>query len=232
MAHDARPTGRQWCGLNLAPLPLRLVLALVFILAGLGKILADITVEGPLADAVRTVWGDPNPPSQPSNTGGSGDRAASGQPVTVRGVKLLAASLYMAGHPQADAGAAAPKRIWPKTLSGPFMAKAQAWAVTITEILAGVFLLIGLMTRLSAAAIVGVMVGAVWLTQIGPAMQSGQTFLGILPDHPRFAAEWQTMYLQLSMMAMAMAVMFIGAGFLSLDSIIFRPRPLFDEESE
>ncbi len=218
---DVRLTGRQWWGLNVSPLLLRLVLGVVFLWAGLGKFLSDFPVQGPFLDAVHTVWGVPAPTpqgateAQPENTDA---------PVNVRVVKGLGASIYLAGNPAADENGITPRAIWPRFISSPFFAKAQAFAVAITEILAGLFLLAGLLSRLSSLGVIAIMLGAIWLSQIGPAMQSGNTYLGFLPDYARFSHQWKDLFFQLSMLAMAAAVLLTGPGFLSVDAVLFRRR--------
>ena len=225
MAKDAtdevRLTRRQWWGLNVSPLFLRLVLGVVFLWAGLGKFLSDVPVQGPIADAVQTVWGSSAPPAE---GGGSSPANAPSGEVNVRGVRVLGASIYMAGNPPVGDNGVKPRAIWPGFISSPLPAKAQAFAVAITEILVGMFLLAGLLSRLSALGVIIIMFGAVWLSQLGPAIQSGNTTLGFLPDYPRFSHLWQNLFFQLSMLAMAGAVLLTGAGCLSVDAVLFRRR--------
>lgn len=104
---------------------------------------------------------------------------------------------------------------WPVTL---------AWAATITEIVAGVFLLIGFITRFSALGVGGVMLGAIWMTELGPAIQAGATMLGFLPAYEVFSPDaWKTLLWQFALMTMALGVVFSGAGALSLDRVLFGP---------
>lgn len=99
-----------------------------------------------------------------------------------------------------------------------------AWAVAITEFLAGAMLLVGLFARLAALALACVMLVAAWLTQIGPAVAGGTAMLGFLPDHPwHNVGGYATLWLQLSLFMMAMAVVFIGPGGLSLDGAFASP---------
>lgn len=93
-----------------------------------------------------------------------------------------------------------------------------AWGAAITEFLAGAMLLVGLFTRLAALSLACVVLVAAWLTQIGPAVAGGTAMLGFLPDHPwHNVSGYATLWLQLSLFMMAMAVVFIGPGGLSLD---------------
>lgn len=96
-----------------------------------------------------------------------------------------------------------------------------AWAAALTELLGGFLVLFGLFTRLAALALGGVMLVAIWLTQIGPAMQSGVTTLGFLPPHPPFdVAAWQTLLWQLSVLCASASLFFAGPGGLSMDRAI------------
>ncbi|TVS07864.1 MAG: DoxX family protein [Phycisphaerales bacterium] len=101
---------------------------------------------------------------------------------------------------------------------------ALAWAAAITEIVAGLFLLIGFITRLSALGVVGVMLGAIWMTEVGPALQAGATMIGFLPAYELFSPEaWKTLLWQFALLMMGLGVFFSGAGGLSLDRVLFGP---------
>lgn len=97
-----------------------------------------------------------------------------------------------------------------------------AWAAGITELAAGVCLLAGFMSRLASLPLIGVMVMAVWLTQIGPAMQSGAVRLWVLPDRTWWdPAQWSTLLWQLALLAMLKAQLLLGSGTLSVDRVLF-----------
>ncbi len=101
-----------------------------------------------------------------------------------------------------------------------------AWATAITEIAAGVFLLVGLLTRLSALSLTIVMLVAIWTTNIGPAaLQSSDAFLGFIPHaaDPWDPAAYSTLLWQFSIIIMSLSVFLLGAGPLSMDRLIFRP---------
>lgn len=97
-----------------------------------------------------------------------------------------------------------------------------AWAVAGTELIGGGFLLLGLLTRLSALGIAGTMVGAIWLTTIGPAIQTGQTQLGFLPDHAGFDIKaWQGPMWQFSLLMSSLALFCTGSGGAAIDRLLF-----------
>ncbi|MBL8877271.1 MAG: DoxX family protein [Phycisphaerae bacterium] len=96
-----------------------------------------------------------------------------------------------------------------------------AWAAALTELIGGLLVLFGLFTRLAALSLAGVMMAAIWLTQIGPAVQSGSGTLGFLPPHAAFdVAAWQTLLWQFSLLGAALSLFFAGAGGLSMDRAI------------
>lgn len=95
-----------------------------------------------------------------------------------------------------------------------------AWAAALTELLGGFLLLFGLFTRFAAFAIACVMLNAIWLTQIGPAVQSGNATLGFLPPHAAYDAAWQTLLWQFCLLCAAMNLVFAGPGGLSMDRAI------------
>lgn len=215
--------------LHIAPLLLRLALGVIFINAGLGKFLSSVPLGGDFAQTAREMG---IKPVAPKSGEGDRDEGALTEPMPVRGVYALAVSLHLAGNPKPDAEGKRPMRLWPKALSGQTMAKVQGFAVSIVELLAGVFLIVGLLTRLSSLGLVVVMLGAVWLTQTGPAIRDGTAVFGFLPGHEAFSAAWQTPMLQLACLAMAAAVMFSGPGLISVDTAIFKRRRRADDEDE
>lgn len=249
----------------LAPLPLRLVLALTFIWAGWGKIEATMPVKGddaarlanigvirPVAPAPGASPGSPTAPlptpGQPGTRGPDGREtqvqvalvqvapvqillAQNAAPVGVRysavdfpediRVKRLwgiALRVSKAGQPGVDATGTPRPAVWPAFLSDGLPARFQAQSVMTVEILCGVFLLVGFMTRLSGFALAGVMLGAIWLDQLGPAVQSGSTVLGVLPAYDRWDVRaWMPLMWQSAVLAGCLTLVLLGPGRLSLD---------------
>jgi putative oxidoreductase len=154
-------------------------------------------------------------------------------PVRVRALYMLAVMLHGAANPPpVDAGAAPKMRLWPPALADGSKPVYLAWAVAITELGGGVFLLLGLLTRAAALGVGVVMLGALWLTQIGPAIQSGSARLGFLPSYDAFDGEkWQPLLLQFALGAAAFALMFLGPGRLSLDAALLGGR-VEDDDSD
>jgi uncharacterized membrane protein YphA (DoxX/SURF4 family) len=145
-------------------------------------------------------------------------------PVKARALHQVALSLWRAAHPQGTDGAA-PAALWPGPLAEGHRPVWLAWAVTATEAGGGACILIGLLTRFWSVGVAVVMLGAMWLTQIGPAVQAGDTWLGFLPRRdPLDVAAWQGLWVQLALLMSALALAALGAGRLSLDRLIFGAR--------
>lgn len=258
-------TSREQMAVSVAPLFLRLALSVTFIWAGLGKMLADMPVQGERAAVLANMGvgglqraaqpapsapapaptpasapGNENkkepakapasgPPAlmvlaqQPTPSATAGTFTASDFPTEVRVSRLYGIALLLheavqttdregrnLRFPLAPAIIATGK--WPVWL---------AWAAALTELLGGLFVLLGFFTRLAALGLAGVMATAIWLTQIGPALQSSNSTLGFLPPYaPYDIAAWQTPLWQLCLMCAALSLFFAGAGSLSMDRVI------------
>ncbi len=108
---------------------------------------------------------------------------------------------------------------WPKLL---------AWCAAITELVAGAFLILGLLTRISALGTFCVMLVAMWMTQFGPAaMHDTNAILGFIPraDDLFSPAAYGQLLWQLALAAMSLAVIFLGSGAIGLDRLFFSPHP-------
>ncbi|VAX38494.1 hypothetical protein MNBD_PLANCTO03-241 [hydrothermal vent metagenome] len=308
---------RDRTGLAMAPLFLRLVLALTFIWAGLGKFLDRFEVQGQQAAILANYGVIPNPntslappseaaPSEDPATGPenaaegesipdpietpegtaddtpsteSGGQAARQPPiqpggrafqpattgeqtfqpaavhfvswqngeqptqpqflataadfpesVSVRGYAGLVLLLHKAINPGlSDEDSSPLMPLWPDIdpdTDYDHWPRYAALAAALTELLAGLLLAVGLLTRLSALSLAGVMLVAIWLTTIGPDIQAGTAILGFLPDHPAFDTDaWAKPLWQLSLFCSAMALFFVGPGTLSLDRLLLGGPP-------
>ena len=100
-----------------------------------------------------------------------------------------------------------------------------AHAVSVVELLGGIFILLGLMTRLASLGIACVMIGAMWLTVIGPVVVYGQPSWGLLPIMPaieNFTSQaWQSFVQQFTLLMAALSLMSLGAGRFSMDRLFF-----------
>lgn len=271
---------RDSAGLAIAPLFLRLVLAVVFIWAGLGKFMGTFEVRGEQAAILANYGVIPNPhaPSRaappinsdatdepiapteetPSDdaeqsTGSDAGQQASlavtraatrlvalqadetprvfataadfPEPVEVRGYAGIVLALHSAIHPGFKSEDGLPRmQLWPDfdpDTDYDQWPRYAALAAAFTELVGGILILLGLLTRFSAFAIANVMLVAMWLTVIGPAIQSGNTRLGFLPDYPLFGTDqWTTLLFQFSLLGSALALLFAGPGTLSMDRLL------------
>ena len=282
---------RDSAGLAIAPLFLRLVLAVVFIWAGLGKFMHTFPVQGEQAAILANYGVIPNPqassraaPSQPAppidsdattdpiapeeespdadavppegdgpqafgglRNDGSLRPGASGvglvsiqtaptarvlatagdfpEAVEVRGYAGLVLALHGAIHPGIDPEDSSPRmRLWPDfdpNTDYDAWPRYAALAASFTELIGGILILVGLLTRFSAFGIANVMLVAMWLTVIGPAVQSGKTKLGFLPDYPWFGTDqWTMLLFQFSLCGASLALVFAGPGTLSIDRLL------------
>lgn len=143
--------------------------------------------------------------------------------VTARRVYGIALMLHAAANPRQNDDGKTPIPLWPAFAAQGKIPVYLAWAVALVELAGGGLLLVGLLTRLAAVGIAGTMLGAVWLSEIGPAIQNGTTILGFIPEHPGAydvalaPAGYVTLLWQLGLLAMALAVALLGPGGLSLD---------------
>ena len=137
---------------------------------------------------------------------------------SVKSLYKLALLTYSAAHPSPGADGVTPAPIWPEWAARDHWPITLAWAAAITELAAGVLIAIGLITRLSAISIAVIMLNAAWLTELGPAIQSGHTHLGFLPDYPVWDTNlWKPLLWQLSLFAGAIALALAGPGALAID---------------
>lgn len=270
---------RDRTGLALAPLFLRLALALTFVWAGLGKFVARMEVQGQEAAILANYGVIPNPhapqrepaPSddqepapdqaptpetpaeddQPSGLDGQARHPATPaihlaarqegstqlataadfpEPRSVRRWAGLVLALDSAIHPGLSPEDSSPLMpLWidfdPKTDYDPWPRYA-ALAVAVTELVGGVLIGLGLLTRLASLGIAGVMLGAIWLTVVGPAVQSGHAVLGFLPDHAAFDTDaWAKPMWLMALLCCSLALFFAGPGTLSIDRLLLGGPP-------
>ncbi len=141
----------------------------------------------------------------------------------VHGITLL---LSRAADPGLDSQSRPVPRTMPAWVGADRWPVYLAWAAAVTELLAAFMLFFGVLTRLGALLIIGIMLQAMWLTQIGPAVVGRvDNLIGFLPKaaDPWSPASYQTLFFQLSCLAMAKAVFLLGSGPIGFDRALFRP---------
>lgn len=140
------------------------------------------------------------------------------EPARARRAYGLSVLMVKAAYPQPSVGVTNPKPFWPAIFATSPWVVWLAFGAAVVELFAGVLLLVGFLTRLSSLMLVLVMATAMWLTQIGPALSTGQTQFGILPDKTWWDPQlWTPFFWQLLIMASGIAVACMGAGALSVD---------------
>lgn len=97
----------------------------------------------------------------------------------------------------------------------------MGWLATLTELVGGALLLIGLFTRIWGIMLASMMAVAFYLTS-WPALADLGLF-GIAADMAGGYANYNRMYVQLALFVLAFGVFLTGAGPLSLDRWLFRP---------
>lgn len=160
------------------------------------------------------------PPTQPPplSVGPARQYTASDFPdgASVLRLHMVTLKLVKAANPPAGRPA-----LWPRFLDQSPWPVALAYTAALTEVLCGFLALTGLLGRFAGFLLAMVMGCAIWLDQIGPAIQSGQTFLGFLPNHAGFdVAAWRPLLWQFTLLMSALCLMCTGSGGLSLDRML------------
>ncbi|HLP84570.1 MAG TPA: DoxX family membrane protein [Phycisphaerales bacterium] len=146
--------------------------------------------------------------------------------IQVPRVYSLAMLIHRAGHPGLTGDNQPLRNLWPTSLAEGRWPVILAWTVATCEVVGGLFVLAGLFTRLSAVILASTMIGAIWLTEVGPAIQTGKVVLGFIPDRDFFAIDvWKTLFWQLSLLMSALALALLGSGPIGLDRKLFPPPP-------
>lgn len=251
---------RDRVGLNLPPIFLRIMLGAVFLWAGLAKVMSTAEVKGQdAADLARLGVISANQPASPAPAAPTGAPEAKPKtgsaapmdpvvklasqatpepkaedfpnPVKIKAMHMLTLGLVHAAHPGVDDKGAAKMPLWPSALAEKQWAIYMAWAATITELVGGGAVLIGLLTRFWSLGLAVVMLVALWLTHIGPAIQSGQAQLGFLPSYGTFDPQWTYFFFPFTLMCGAFALLFLGPGRLSVDNALFSSGRADDDDA-
>lgn len=140
----------------------------------------------------------------------------------VRPMYMLALGLRTAAEPPKRDDGTTPMALWPASMGRGAWPLRWAYIVTGIELIGGVLVLIGVFSRLWAFLLACVMLGAIWLTQVGPAMQSGNAILGFLPNHPAWDGEkWMPLMWTFGLLMMSLALLAGGPGRWSIDGMLF-----------
>ncbi len=187
-------------------------------------------------DDPGTDEGDPAPKDTTPANGSALPVAyqADTQSVEVKRVMGLALLIHHAANPGVDDQGNALNPLWPAALAKGTLPVVFAWVAGILELVCGAAILIGFFTRLAALPLAGTMLAAMWLTQIGPAIQHGTALYGFLPpgmfEQNAGGYVYATILWQFALLMASLAMLLIGPGALSIDRLIFGgPSTSFEE---
>lgn len=156
------------------------------------------------------------------------------EPQKVRGLYGMVFVITNAAAPKPNEAGKTPMPLMPAAANQGRWPVYLAWTIALTELIGGVFFLVGFLGRLAGFMNAGVMMGALWLTQFGPAIQSGTAKLGFLPAYGKDGTLglWETTSAgtfayamplwQLMLLCACLAVMVLGSGALSIDALFRR----------
>jgi hypothetical protein len=112
-------------------------------------------------------------------------------------------------------------RLWPPKIDTQPWPVIFAWAVAFIQTIGGASVLTGTFTRFFSFMIGLVILGSIWLTQIGPAIQSENALLGFLPIHGTFDfAAWMPLGSLVALLAVSASLVCSGSGGMSVDRMV------------
>ncbi len=103
-----------------------------------------------------------------------------------------------------------------------------AWLAALTELIGGLLLIPGILSRIWGLGLAIAMGMAIWLTTITPSLNTADAFLGFWPNiavSPGGDGWWPlvTGFWQLALGVMALSIFLSGAGRISVDALFFGP---------
>jgi uncharacterized membrane protein YphA (DoxX/SURF4 family) len=167
----------------------------------------------------------PSPPTVPAATSIEPARLYTAadflQPVTVRKAYVTALKIHYAAIP--PTASANPTALLPTFLGEGMWPGLLAHSVAVIELMAGMLLIAGIYCRFWACLTGLIMLGALLIDQMAPAIRAGSTMLWVLPA-PAEGQAWhdidvyRALLWQLALAAASFSVMLMGAGAMALDN--------------
>ena len=188
-----------------------------------GEVAGDAGAEAEAAAEAAGVEAGPTDAAPSGAASGSGivyTAADFGDDVTVPAVNGIALMLHYGANPGVDDAGEPKMAIVPQFAVENGAAVLLANTAAITEIVLAVLVFVGFLARFGGLCVAGVMAVAMWLTQIGPAMQAGDAILYFLPNYDRWdIGAWTPLMFQLVLLCAGLSLLFAGDGTLSLASM-------------
>ena len=147
------------------------------------------------------------------------------EPIKVRTLYGLSLLLKKAANPLPNETGKTPIALWPKAADQGRWPVYFAWFAAMTELVGGSFLLLGFLVRVNAFLLAGAMLNALWLTEIGPAIQTGTAKFGFLPAYDFWATDAAGSFSYakplwiLMLICASFSLVVLGAGGLSIDRL-------------
>jgi uncharacterized membrane protein YphA (DoxX/SURF4 family) len=137
---------------------------------------------------------------------------------------LLNSRALVRPHLAQDVELIAPGALWPASLGTGAGALWTSWIVAVGSLFGGCMVLVGLFVRLWSVPLALGASTALWLVHIGPSLWTGRAVLGFIPGYDwTNVSAWSAPLLMLSLAAMSLSLLVLGAGPLSLDALVFAP---------
>lgn len=227
---------RQSVALNVSPVLIRVLVGLTFLWAGLGKVVETTEPKpGQVADFVAMGVLEPVGEGDGTLAESGADLEMAAGELSVRRVHTISWMVYSNAQPRVDEQTGEERAgLLPSFLGQGIWPRFMGWLAAVTEILAALAVLMGLLTRFFSFTLAGVIGMAMWLTQVGPAILSGNANLGILPPGAFFDPQVMSgFFWQFALLVACGSLMLTGPGSLSLDQRVFgSPKPVADEDDD
>jgi uncharacterized membrane protein YphA (DoxX/SURF4 family) len=182
---------------------------------------------------------NPTVPVEPAEPAGKTFTASDfAKPAAVRRMHMLSLMIARGAAPLNDEHGNARIALLPSKVASGSWPVIVATTITSISLICGLFVLVGLLTRVSAISLALVVVSEIWLMHIGPAIQDGSAHFGFLPNYTAFGVDAAGNFLfapllwQFSLWCCCMALAFTGPGRMSFDRALFPSRAISKKQND